>query len=298
MMSTTTKEEVREVILTREPFTVRPGMVKALESVLETKVGLLKRSIPRYKGSDIHITTGVKAGLKIGYVDPAHVATSRTHIPVKDHPDGNGLVIYNNTMMVLDEKRLRKCLKGLKPNDDLEILQEKSTGAVLFRTRSGTVKLMDELHIYGKSNMKAVTKARFFRNHGAKEFIATVKVDLIRKFYTECTRRKIRASRIACSPEGLEFLAYDGVETVIEELKVSHGLCKVTKWNPKHEPETTTPSWIRSLFSVDYAKAAFDQIPSTETITIRVGHDWPMTIEWAHDGGHTYIMLAPQVDRE
>lgn len=306
-MEKTTHEEIVEVLLNREPFTVPPGMADSLELVMETKAGILMRSVPMFRGGDIHLTTGIKYGLMMSTVDPAHVATVRTHIPVEPGasrrtPGGNGLVIHKNLIAVLEWKYLRAALKGIKPKEDVEVLYEESNGKILFRTSGGTRTLQDETFYHGRNvKISNSAKAKFFRSTRSQAFAASVMVKPFRNFLSECKRRDIGKFRIAASPEGIELLAYDGRETVIEPLKVSYGLCKVTKWDLEARGArgvSPEKGWIASLFSLDYAQMLFNAIPAKNSITIRVGQDYPLSAEWEHDGGRTSILIAPRLEFE
>ena len=215
-----------------------------------------------------------KEGITIRAVDPAHVAMVDLSLNKKAFEEYKA----DDSEIGVNIDKVRDILKLAKPNDVISMKHDEDKNKLVLSVGNVT-RRMSLVDTAGMSDPKIPSL-----NLPAKIVIKT-----------EELRQGIRASEsvsdhlaLSANPDGFEMNSEGDTDSV--DLKLPKDLLD----------ELVCKETVRSLFPLDYFSNMVKAIASAEAVTIYIGNDYPVNMEFeiATGKGEVKYLLAPRIESE
>jgi len=215
-----------------------------------------------------------KDGISIRAVDPAHVAMVDLSLDKKAFEEYKA----DEGELGLDIDKIKDVLKLARANEIISIKHDEDKNKLIMSVGNVT-RRMSLVDTAGMSDPKVPNL-----NLPAKVIIKTDEL-----------RQGIRASEsvsdhlaLAASPDGFEINSEGDTDSV--DLKLPKDLLD----------ELSCKESVRSLFPLDYFSNMIKAITSADAVTIKLGNDYPVNVEFeiAKGNGEVRYLLAPRIESE
>ena len=240
---------------------VKPEVLKEIVEIIATLVDEAKFSIE-------------KTRLVVKAVDPAHVAMVELSISKGGFEEFKA----DECELGVDIDKVKEVLKLAKPGDDISIEHNEERNQLVFQVGNIT-RRMSLVDTTGISDPK----------------VPNLTLPVVVSVRTEELRQGIRASEsvsdhiaLTATSDGFEMASEGDTDSV--DLKLPKDLLE----------ELECKEEVRSLFPLDYFSSMIKAISTSTVVTMRMGNDYPVKIEFSIAGGKgevTYL-LAPRIESE
>ncbi|UCD92587.1 MAG: proliferating cell nuclear antigen (pcna) [Methanobacteriota archaeon] len=215
-----------------------------------------------------------KSGIAVKAVDPAHVAMVDLSLEKGAFEEYKG----NDTELGIDINKIREVLKLARAGEIISIDHDEDKNRLIMSV-GNIVRRMSLVDTAGMSDPKVPN------------------LDLPAKLSvrTEELRQGIRASEsvsdhiaLISSPDSFEMISEGDTDSV--NLKLPKDLLE----------ELDCKETVRSLFPLDYFSNMIKAVSSAESITMHLGNDYPVRMEFDIAGGKGGVkyLLAPRIESE
>ncbi len=240
---------------------VKPEVLKEVIEIIATLVDEAKFSVG-------------KTGLVIKAVDPAHVAMVELNI------SKGGFEEYkaDDNELGVDIDKVKEVLKLAKPGDEITMEHDEEKSQMVFKVGNIT-RRMSLVDTTGISDPK----------------VPNLTLPVIVSVRTQELRQGIRASEsvsdhiaLTATPDGFEMASEGDTDSV--DLKLPKDLLESLECKEE----------VRSLFPLDYFSNMIKAISTGTAVTMRMGNDYPVKIEFSiADGkGEVTYLLAPRIESD
>ncbi|MCK4757856.1 MAG: proliferating cell nuclear antigen (pcna) [Thermoplasmata archaeon] len=240
---------------------VKPEVLKEIVEIIATLVDEAKFSIE-------------KTRLVIKAVDPAHVAMVELSISKGGFEEFKA----DESELGVDIDKVKEVLRLAKPGDDISIEHNEERNQLVFQVGNIT-RRMSLVDTTGISDPK----------------VPNLTLPVVVSVRTEELRQGIRASEsvsdhiaLTATSDGFEMASEGDTDSV--DLKLPKDLLE----------ELECKEEVRSLFPLDYFSNMIKAISTSTVVTMRMGNDYPVKMEFSIAGGKgevTYL-LAPRIESE
>ncbi|TET91535.1 MAG: proliferating cell nuclear antigen (pcna) [Methanomassiliicoccales archaeon] len=239
----------------------RSEVLKELIDVVSTLVDEVKLNIG-------------KSGIAVKAVDPAHVAMVDLTLEKSAFEEYKG----DETELGIDINKMREVLKLARAGEIISMEHDEDKNRLIMSV-GNIVRRMSLVDTAGMSDPKVPN------------------LDLPAKLTvrTDELRQGIRASEsvsdhiaLISSPDGFEMISEGDTDSV--NLKLPKDLLE----------ELDCKETVRSLFPLDYFSNMIKAVSSAESITMHLGNDYPVRMEFEIAGGKGAVkyLLAPRIESE